>query len=157
MKKASPTTASLFSVAMLAMLLGAVATTAVQNPPAALALTLPAEADPQVSPEITLPSFREIARTSTPGVVNINTERAPRRQNRGDDQPREFGDDFLERFFSPQGNRPQTTLGTGFIIDHEGHILTNRHVVEGADEISVTIEGKTFEAELIPSTIKTCA
>ena len=155
MKKASPTMASLFSVAMVAMLLGAVATTAVHNPPAALALSLPAEADPQVSAEITLPNFREIARTTTPGVVNINTERTPRRRDRGNDQPREFGDDFLERFFGPQGNRPQTTLGTGFIIDHEGHILTNRHVVEGADEISVTIEGKTFEAELIGKDART--
>ena len=107
MKKASPTTASLFSVAMLAMLLGAVATSAVQSPPAALALTLPTEADPQVSAEVALPNFRDIARTSTPGVVNINTERAPRPANRGNDQPREFGNDFFERFFGPQGTVPR--------------------------------------------------
>ncbi len=156
MKKASPTTASLFSVAMVAMLLGAVATTAVQRPPAALARNLAAEADQQASAGITLPSFQEIARTMTPGVVNINTERAPRRETGENDPSREpFGNDFFERFFGPQNSRPQTTLGTGFVIDAAGHILTNRHVVEGADEISVTIDGTTFEAELVGKDART--
>ena len=156
MKKGSPTVASLFSVAMLAMLLGAVVTTEVQHPASALARSLAPEADPRGSAEITLPNFQDIARTMTPGVVNINTSRTLRSGNRGHDQFREFfGDDFFERYFGPQSRRPQTTLGSGFVIDREGYILTNRHVVEGADEISVTIEGNTFEAELIGKDART--
>ncbi len=69
-----------------------------------------------------------------------------------------FNNPFFERFFGPQHRfqepqprqRKQQGAGSGFIIDKEGHILTNNHVVDKADEITVTLSDKTeVEAKLI--------
>ncbi len=50
----------------------------------------------------------------------------------------------------------QQSLGSGFIIDKEGHVLTNRHVVDGADEIQVTLaSGKTLDAKLVGKDART--
>src|SRR5688572_3593060 len=140
------TIASFFSVAMAAMLLGAVVTTQMR-PEAALARPAEPAADavPRPSGPVTLETFRDIARLQTPGVVNINTSKVVRRQ-RGGDLRDFFGDDMMERFFGPQGQgdgggrgsaETQRSLGSGFIVDKEGYILTNRHVIEDADEITV--------------------
>jgi len=168
------TIASFFSIAMAAMLLGAVVTTQVRTQ---TALARPAEADPAAlqpvprppSGPVTLDTFRDIARLQTAGVVNINTRRTVRR--RSSDPFREFfGDDLMERFFGPQGpqgpqgegrgrgerNQTQRSLGSGFIIDAQGHILTNRHVIEGADQISVTLNnGKDYDAKLVGKDART--
>jgi serine protease Do len=167
------TIASFFSIAMAAMLLGAVVTTQVRTQ---TALARPAEGDPLVQPAprpapgpVGLNTFRDIARMQTAGVVNINTKRTVRR--RSSDPFRDFfGDDLMERFFGPQGgqgqgegrgrggerNQTQRSLGSGFIIDAQGHILTNRHVIEGADQISVTLNnGKDYDAKLIGKDART--
>jgi serine protease Do len=171
------TIASFFSIAMAAMLLGAVVTTQVRTQ---TALARPAETDPAaVQPAarppggpVNLNTFRDIARMQTAGVVNINTRRTVRR--RSSDPFREFfGDDLMERFFGPQGpgqnpggrgsdrndrerNQTQRSLGSGFIIDAQGHILTNRHVIEGADQISVTLNnGKDYAAKLVGKDART--
>jgi serine protease Do len=113
-------------------------------------------------------AFEEAARVITPSVVNISAMKkaikagnSPTAKLPADpffDQFREFfGDDFTERFNAPRddgrrGGLPpgQQGLGTGVIIDSKGHILTNNHVVEGADEIEVRLnENKTVKAELI--------
>jgi len=66
-----------------------------------------------------------------------------------------FMEEFFKRFFGEQQNpfgteRKQTSLGSGFIFDNEGHILTNEHVVHGAEKIKVTLfSGKTYDAEYI--------
>jgi serine protease Do len=142
--------ASFFSVAMAAMLLGAVVTHHVRPEPA-LALS-PSAAPPEQSASrpagpIGLDTFRDIARVHTAGVVNINTTATVRRGQRSQDPFRDFfGEDLMDRFFGPQGpqgqgpnRQTQRSLGSGFIIDGSGYILTNRHVVEGADQISVTL------------------
>ncbi len=107
--------------------------------------------------------FVEIAAKENPAVVHISTSTKPQaqpnpgRQFRG--RPPGQQDpfrDFFDRFFGPQRNVPRRSLGSGFIIDKEGHLFTNNHVVEGADEIKVTLEnGDEYDAKVIGSDPKT--
>ena len=76
-------------------------------------------------------SFSAAARKAAPAVVSITTSKEVR-------QPRS-SDPWFRFFFGDQGTRSQTGLGSGVIISHDGYILTNNHVVEGADEIEVTL------------------
>jgi serine protease Do len=74
---------------------------------------------------------------------------------------------MLDRFFGPQGPQgrerdrgtdaeTQRSLGSGFVVDKDGYILTNRHVIEGADQISVTLsDGRTYEAKLVGKDART--
>jgi serine protease Do len=60
-------------------------------------------------------------------------------------------DDFFEHFFGqmPDRDLKQQSLGSGFIVDKEGYILTNNHVVDGADDIRVTLlDGRSYDAEV---------
>jgi serine protease Do len=148
---------------MAAMLLGAVVTTQIQRPAAALARSpeQPTAADTSHGP-VGLETFRDIARQKTSGVVNINTSRVVKRE-RGHDQFRDFfGDDLMERFFGPQGEngggerQTQRALGSGFVVDKDGYVLTNRHVIDEADQISVTLSnGKRYEAKLVGKDART--
>jgi serine protease Do len=77
-----------------------------------------------------------------PGVVNISSTTIVNQQIYG-------MDDFL-RFWGIPQERTQTTLGSGFIIDNEGYIITNNHVVEHADEVLVTLMDKRqYRARII--------
>ena len=100
-----------------------------------------------------------IAREDTPSVVNISTTKIlkqgrPFGYRRRQPSPFDefFGqDDFWERFFGemPEQDLKQQSLGSGFIIDREGYILTNNHVVAKADDIKVTLsDGRSYEAEV---------
>jgi len=108
-------------------------------------------------------AFRTIARKVKPAVVNITTTGIETgRRSTPDIDPffrnhpffREFfGDDLFGQFFSPEqrsGRLRKHGMGSGFIFDPRGYILTNRHVVKDAVEIQVTIGGKEkYKAELI--------
>jgi len=127
-------------------------------------------------------AFSQIAKQLEPSVVNISTTYEPkaaattrprtnRRRAAPDDE--EGGDDssmqeFFKKFFgspgspfggSPdgqQGHRSQA-LGSGVIVDTNGYILTNNHVVEKADRIQVSLAGTTikYDAKLIGSDLET--
>ena len=109
--------------------------------------------------------FVSLAEKLMPATVDISTSTAPKRKMQqyhnfqGDERLREFfGDDFFERFFDqmPQGDTPSKSLGSGFIIDKEGYIITNNHVIEGADEIRVKLsDQEEFEATIVGKDKKT--
>ncbi len=93
-------------------------------------------------------AFAHVAEKVGPAVVNITT-----RQVSGDEQPRSERsfDDFFGRFFG--GTLPpqrRQSLGSGVIIDPNGYILTNNHVIERADEIEVQLSNEAvYEAEVV--------
>ena len=153
---------------MAAMLLGAVVTTQIHRPETVLArmgdpaLAQSAPTVPKHVGPVTLDTFRDVARLQTPGVVNVNTTKKAARQQRGQNPFGDMfgGDDFMERFFGgPQGGQDspsQRSLGSGFVVDKDGYILTNRHVVEGADKIQVTMaDGKRYDAKLVGKDART--
>ena len=111
---------------------------------------------------LTATTFRDVAKSVSPAVVNIRTESKQRAQDLSDFFGGGGGDDLLDRFFGlpgapqgrgqgqqgPQGQRPQPreetvrAAGTGFIIDKSGLILTNNHVIDGASKIEVSLYGE---------------
>jgi serine protease Do len=100
------------------------------------------------------PDFVELSKKLTPSVVNISTSKTITPQVR-QPQTNPFGSDpfsdFYEHFLKgvPQRPHKQRSLGSGFIISNEGYILTNNHVVAGADEIKVKLsDGREFKGEL---------
>ncbi len=110
-----------------------------------------------------LPDFTELAANLRGSVVNISTRGAKDKTPRGFGgglPPGQQGDPF-EHFFQgpggpPQQKAPERSLGSGFVIDPEGYILTNNHVVENATTIKVKIEsGEEVEAKLIGRDPKT--
>jgi serine protease Do len=130
-----------------------------------LVQTPAASAETAVRPYANGPySFTELVKRVAPNVVNISTtkiiKRRPMPSPFGQHGPWRdfFGDDFFERFFGQiPRERTQRSLGSGFIIDpQKGYILTNNHVIAGADEIAVKLDdGKEYHAEVVGRDPKT--
>ena len=103
-------------------------------------------------------SIEAVAKLTGPAVVSISSERtekitSPRTRRYsfggpfGDDSFRSFFDDFFGGL--PQREYKQSGLGSGVLIDKEGYILTNEHVVSEADKITVTLaDGREFKAQV---------
>lgn len=148
MSSRTRTIASFFVLAMGMMLFGAFVTAQIQKPVQVRAAEAAEQGASGRQVILGLDTFKDVARKQTAGVVNINTRKTVKA---GRNSPHNFDDDVLERFFGRRGeSETQRSLGSGFVIDKDGHILTNRHVVDGADEIRVTLsDGQEYEAKLV--------
>ena len=113
-------------------------------------------------------AFRAVARDVKPAVVNVTATRIVASRNAVpeldpflENHPfREFfGDEFLRRFFGAQGairRQRQQGIGSGFIFDPRGYIITGRHVIRGSSEILVTLGAKKqYKARVIEADPKT--
>jgi serine protease Do len=114
-----------------------------------------------------LPDFTELVEQVGPSVVNIRTSEKIKRGSNDASQDEQF-QELLRRFFGDQApgqrrqspqrpNRPQqqederpTGVGSGFIVSADGYVMTNAHVVAGADQVLVTLPDKReFKAKII--------
>jgi serine protease Do len=85
-----------------------------------------------------------------PAVVNVTTERVVVARPFGFGAPNPLFDQFFRDFFEPRLPQTLQSLGSGVLIDAEGHVLTNEHVVARASRIRVSVsDGREFEAKLI--------
>lgn len=96
-------------------------------------------------------SYADAVEIAAPAVVNIHSRKTVIQSS-----PL-FDDPFFRRFFgerfglSPQ-KREETSLGSGVIVSNQGYILTNNHVIEGADEIRIGLrDGRSAEATIVGS------
>jgi len=106
-------------------------------------------------------SFSYVVKKATPSVVNISTEKSIR--TNGDNPLNQlFNDPFFNELFgmrqykSVPKEKKSKSLGSGVIISKDGYILTNNHVVLGADKVLVnTADGKSYQAKIIGTDEKT--
>jgi len=111
-------------------------------------------------------AFAAVAAHVKPAVVSVYSEKTMKFQSQ--EFPFPFGDDFLRRFFGEQFQQPkqrslpkeykvpQRGMGSGMILDKQGHVLTNYHVVHDVEEIKVQLADKrTFDAEVVGADAKT--
>jgi len=100
-----------------------------------------------------LPDFSGIVADNSPAVVKIIVEQDPQARPGGHPGGEDIPE-YLRRFFEYRGMPPQQNprmgMGSGFIISDDGYIITNNHVVEGADSVLVRMsDRREFDAEII--------
>src|SRR5882757_3183363 len=106
-------------------------------------------------------SFADLANRLLPMVVNISTSqtlKAPPQNAMPQLPPGSPLEDLFKNFLGPKPNAPRhvTSLGSGFIIDASGYIVTNNHVIEDSDQITVSLQdGTQMPAKVIGRDVKT--
>ncbi len=108
-------------------------------------------------------SFANLVEKVQPAVVNISTvqmikaPKAPDLQGLpGNEQFKDFLEKYKNRILPDEEPRKAQSLGSGFIIDKEGYVVTNNHVIDGADEITViTIDGTEYDAKIVGKDVDT--
>src|SRR5438046_2174269 len=130
-----------------------------------LLVALPAHAQeraqPKVAPRALLHALEEAFTTAadrvTPAVVNVSA--VPRKQS-AEEAPERFreffGEEFYERFFRRRPREEARASGSGVLVDPRGYVLTNNHVIENAQDITVRLsDGRKFTAKLVGRDPKT--
>lgn len=152
------------TVGRAALFFGALA---IVLPALSLAQVAEAKADQLVSGQTRPASFADLAAKVTPAVVNISSSRKIADSD-GPDMPfafpkgspfEEFFKPFLEQQRRENGHRPMhkaMSLGSGFVIDPSGYVVTNNHVIDESTDIAVTLsDGTEYPAKLIGTDPKT--
>jgi len=157
-QKLLSTTLMLFTLS-IGIVIGTLINTSVQ---AQKGQTAAPDATPLVVPKTAAlgNEFTKLAKVLEPSVVNITADFTPKvtqgknRKQGGDDEEGNGNDpgDLFRRFFGDQGGgddspqaRRREQSGSGFIVDKNGYIVTNNHVVDGVDRIRVKLHGDTIE------------